>query len=309
MTTEGYLATAHRYDVFLSHTSGDKDAVERIAQRLRTEAQLEPFLDKWHLIPGNPWQEELEQALNQSRTCAVFLGPAVVGPWENEEMRLALDMRIRNSAFRVIPVLLPNTQMPEKGPLPDFLRRVTWVDFRGGLDDANAFHRLVSGIKGIAPGAAVPSPENLSLPLDEDTCPYIGLETFQEKDAEFFFGREALTQWLGERLREYRFLAVIGPSGSGKSSVVRAGLIPALRQGVLPSSSNWQIVIMTPTERPLEELGCATSAADSANQSSAAHALAAGRFACRRTHPAHQSTYRAGWARSIGSAINRRRSI
>jgi hypothetical protein len=128
MATEGYLATTQRYDVFLSHTSGDKDAVERIARRLRAEAQLEPFLDKWHLIPGNPWQEELEQALNQSHTCAVFLGPADLGPWENEEMRLALDKRTVNPAFRVIPVLLPNTQMPDKGPLPGFLRRVTWVD-------------------------------------------------------------------------------------------------------------------------------------------------------------------------------------
>ena len=97
----------------LSHTSGDKDAVERIARRLRAEAQLEPFLDKWHLIPAIPGQE-LEQALNQSRTCAVFLGPADLGPWENEEMRLALDKRTRNPAFRVIPVLLPNTQMPDK---------------------------------------------------------------------------------------------------------------------------------------------------------------------------------------------------
>ena len=82
--------------------------------------------------------------------------------------------------------------MPEKGPLPDFLRRVTWVDFRSGLDDADAFHRLVSGIKGIAPGPAVPSPDKPSPPPEADICPYLGLETFQEKDAEFFFGRAAL---------------------------------------------------------------------------------------------------------------------
>ena len=115
MTTEGHLATTPHYDVLLSHTSRDKDAVEHIARRLRTEAQLEPFLDKWHLIPGDLWQEGLEQALNQSRTCAVFLGPAALGPWANEEMRLALDERARNPAFRVIPVLLPNSVMPEKG--------------------------------------------------------------------------------------------------------------------------------------------------------------------------------------------------
>ena len=96
MATEGYPATTQRYDVFLSHTSGDKDSVERIARRLRAEAQLEPFLDKWHLIPGEPWQEALEEALDQSRTCAVFLGKAL-GPWQNEEMRSALEEQVRST--------------------------------------------------------------------------------------------------------------------------------------------------------------------------------------------------------------------
>jgi hypothetical protein len=67
------METPSLYDVFLSHTSGDKKAVKYIAWKLRAEAQLKPFLDKWHLIPGNPWQEELEQALNQSRTVPCFL--------------------------------------------------------------------------------------------------------------------------------------------------------------------------------------------------------------------------------------------
>jgi hypothetical protein len=53
---------------------------------------------------------------------------------------------------------------------------------------------IVSGIKGMAPGPAVPSPNKLSPPSDADICPPLGLETFQEKDAEFFFGRAALTQ-------------------------------------------------------------------------------------------------------------------
>jgi hypothetical protein len=118
---------------------------------------------------------------------------------------------------------------------------LTWVEFRSGLDDADALHRLVCGIKGIAPAPAEASPGQPSLPSVANLCPYLGLETFQEKDAEFFFGRAALTPWLGEKLRERRFLAVIGPSGSRKSSVVRAGLIPTLRQSVLPGSSNWPI--------------------------------------------------------------------
>ena len=236
-----------RYDVFLSHNSADKPTVEYLAQRLRQEG-LEPFLDKWHLVPGDPWQEALEEALDQSRTCAVFLGPEGLGPWENEEMRVALNQRVRAPDFRVIPVLLSESQMPERGRLPPFLARLTWVDFRAGLDDADAFHRLVCGIKGVAPGP----PGEVAPP--EEVCPFRGLAPFREEDAPFFFGREALTQWLVEALRKDRFLAVIGPSGSGKSSVVLAGLIPALRRGDLPGSDGWEIVTLQPGERPLEAL-------------------------------------------------------
>jgi hypothetical protein len=92
-----------QYDVFLSHNSADKPAVEVLARRLTEEAGLQPFLDKWHLVPGEPWQEALEEALDQSRTCVVFLGPKGLGTWENEEMRAALDIRAGTPDFRVIP--------------------------------------------------------------------------------------------------------------------------------------------------------------------------------------------------------------
>jgi WD40 repeat protein len=91
--------------------------------------------------------------------------------------------------------------------------------------------------------------------------PYKGLRAFQEADASEFFGREALTQRLLARLGESnplaRFLAVIGPSGSGKSSVVRAGLVPALRRGALPGSHQWFVLEMIPGAQPLAELATA----------------------------------------------------
>jgi WD40 repeat protein len=91
----------------------------------------------------------------------------------------------------------------------------------------------------------------------ESRNPYKGLRPFGEADAADFFGREALTEVLVARLAETRFLAVVGPSGSGKSSVVRAGLIPALRRGALPGSESWRIVEMVPGAYPLEELEAA----------------------------------------------------
>jgi WD40 repeat protein/DNA-binding SARP family transcriptional activator len=84
--------------------------------------------------------------------------------------------------------------------------------------------------------------------------PYKGLLPFEETDEETFFGREALTQELVMRSSRARFMAVVGPSGSGKSSVVRAGLIPALRAGGIPGSESWPIVQMVPGAHPMVEL-------------------------------------------------------
>ena len=92
-------------------------------------------------------------------------------------------------------------------------------------------------------------------------CPYKGLNYFEEADADLFVGREALTAKLLARLLalgssgspdQIRFLAVVGASGSGKSSLARAGLIPSLRWN--KKSMDWQIHILTPTAHPLESL-------------------------------------------------------
>ena len=84
--------------------------------------------------------------------------------------------------------------------------------------------------------------------------PYKGLRSFEEADAAAFFGREALTQELVGRIAASRFLCVVGPSGSGKSSVVRAGLIPRLRAGAVPGSERWLIAEMVPGAHPFVEL-------------------------------------------------------
>src|SRR5258706_3051168 len=93
--------------------------------------------------------------------------------------------------------------------------------------------------------------------------PFKGLQYFDEIDSDLFFGREALTAKLVKRLRESQFLSVIiGASGSGKSSVVRAGVIPALKKGITlidgstppEDSVNWRVYLLTPTAHPIEEL-------------------------------------------------------
>jgi ABC-type cobalamin/Fe3+-siderophores transport system ATPase subunit len=91
------------------------------------------------------------------------------------------------------------------------------------------------------------------LPADEGVAPYRGLEAFREEDASLYFGREHDVARILERLRASRFVAVIGPSGSGKSSLVQAGLLPALRRDSSPTAG-WRVLDMVPGARPLAAL-------------------------------------------------------
>ncbi|MDJ0591742.1 MAG: WD40 repeat domain-containing protein, partial [Pleurocapsa sp. MO_226.B13] len=75
--------------------------------------------------------------------------------------------------------------------------------------------------------------------LADEACPYLGLEAFLEKDKNLFFGRSRLLRILLDKLRQGNFLTVVGSSGSGKSSVVRGGLLPSLKANALPNSSIW----------------------------------------------------------------------
>jgi WD40 repeat protein len=88
----------------------------------------------------------------------------------------------------------------------------------------------------------------------EGTCPFKGLASFEPVDADYFFGRERLVAELVARVVGAGFLGIVGPSGSGKSSVLRAGLLPALAGGVLPGSGGWRRLLLRPGEQPLEEL-------------------------------------------------------
>ncbi|MDX1437372.1 MAG: protein kinase, partial [Anaerolineales bacterium] len=138
--------------------------------------------------------------------------------------------------------------------IDDVIQRATAKDpghrYGSALELAEDFRRA-------AQGGPVARPA-ISRPPDIDPAeapnPYKGLRPFAEADAADFFGREALVGRLVDRLAESRFLAVVGPSGSGKSSAVRAGLIPALRGGALPGSESWFVAEMVPGTHPLEEL-------------------------------------------------------
>ncbi|HEV3471196.1 MAG TPA: TIR domain-containing protein [Pyrinomonadaceae bacterium] len=260
---------APRFDVFLSYNRADEADVERLARRL-VDKGVRPWLDSWNLIPGDPWQKAIAEALGRCSSCAVFVGPSGLGPWQHEEMAAAIDRRVTagglegRGRFGVIPVLLPGAERGKRSQLPAFLTASTWVEFRESLDDEGALQRLLAGIRGVEPG---PGPGGAALA----GTPYRGLKFFDVGDEAYYFGREAQTEWLLDSLRptprgENRFLALVGPSGSGKSSLARAGLLAALKKGHIRGSETWPAVVCRPGPNPLESLALALAEPSGAAQ-------------------------------------------
>src|ERR1044072_4963618 len=99
--------------------------------------------------------------------------------------------------------------------------------------------------------------------LGVPTNPFPGLRPFDFEESHLFFGRDGQSEQLITKLGATRFLAVVGTSGSGKSSLVRAGLMPALLGGFMTSAgSNWRIAVMRPGNDPVGNLAHALNAPD-----------------------------------------------
>lgn len=154
------------------------------------------------------------------------------------------------------------------------------IDLQGGLTIAAWISKLrmalveteivlevwLSGTKGVIELLPAKSrPQELQSKLDLGICPYRGLQAFDEASSEYFYGRESLVQKLLNQIHHQTSIAVVGASGSGKSSVVQAGLIAKLRQGKqIPNSDRWWVGCFRPGSKPVEAL--ARLLADSAKR-------------------------------------------
>ena len=124
------------------------------------------------------------------------------------------------------------------------------ADERTSLRDAEAdLAQDVIEIQLVRERARLYVPEAHPSARSQTACPFMGLGSFGATDADVFFGRERLVAQLVAALAGSRFLAIVGPSGSGKSSALRAGLLPALAGGVLPGSEQWEQAVIRPGER------------------------------------------------------------
>ncbi len=233
--------------VFLSHAGADGEAARALAALLRG-AGMEVWLDVERLQPGDMWQREISTALRSAQALILYVGRSGVARWVDFEVQLALDRSAKEREFRIIPVLGPAS---DPNALPDFVRLFQWLDLREPQPSPEKLKKLVAGIL----KAAAEQPVSV---LPPDRSPFVGLCAFDVDDAILFFGREAETQELLECLQRDSLLLVVGDSGCGKSSLVRAGLIPALLRGRFHDGrtwvTSWQAAITRPGSDPFGEL-------------------------------------------------------
>jgi hypothetical protein len=204
--------------VFVSHSSRDRSVTEWVCARLRAAGFVALFVDfdpDRGIPAGRNWERELYAQLRKT-DAVIFLASeaSVSSRWCFSEVSLA-----RSLGKPVFPLRL------ESGVQLALLADVQWVDF---TDSEAGFARLLAGLRA---GGLDPAD---GFAWDPRRSPYPGLAPFAAQDAAVFFGREPETARLVELLQPTlqrgpgRFVAVVGPSGSGKSSLLRAGLLPRL---------------------------------------------------------------------------------
>jgi len=249
--------------LFLSHAGVDSEAALRLARLIEAspaaqERGLKVWVDKTHLVPGL-WQRQLENAIEkQSTAFAVYVGSSGVMNWVESEVRLGLSRATGEKAYPFIPILGPHCAGSKL--LPAFARQYQGVrDPEHNPDELQKLVRAALGIAGLGPVEIV-------------KYPFLGLRAFEEDHAHLFFGRRDETRELVERLGKTNLLMVVGDSGSGKSSLVKAGVVPAFRGGALadtrggqPDETVWQVLQMRPRGNPFEQLiEAATAGVDAA---------------------------------------------
>jgi hypothetical protein len=202
--------------------------------------------------------------------------------WQKREMFFALDLQVERSrtgrALPVIPVLLHGAEIT-----PGFLFLNSWIDLRSSIDDAEGLAALAKAIQ--------TGEEDSSRARTSAVCPYQALRAFDEVQAAFYFGREQFAQDLFQKVTQRKLVALVGPSGSGKSSVAFAGLLPLLRRE-RPPRPTWDAVSVTPGNRPWRHLADALVPAHRSPQGRRGHRCGVGRPSEHRPHNSRSQRHR-----------------
>lgn len=232
--------------VFVSYSRRNKNFAERIARDL-SDAGLDVWVDWRQIHAGELWQNEIFRGIERCDMLVACLSPdSVESDWVQREINTA-----REQEKFIIPVMAINAmrQLQDNAALK-WLLDVHFINFETRYEEA--FPELLNAL----PGKRRVGVYDILAP-DKIPNPFKGLEAFQQTDSHFFFGRDRLIERGIKRLAQkdrVRSLAVVGASGSGKSSLVRAGIIPQLRKEALPGSDRWHVTIFTPGMMPIDAL-------------------------------------------------------
>jgi formylglycine-generating enzyme required for sulfatase activity len=240
--------------VFISYSRTDLKFVEQLRHELHG-AGIAIWIDQIGLQPGtSDWEEALRDAIGDASAILYVASPnARRSAYVRDELALA-----RDASKPIYPLWIAGEQWLDSVPLG--LGRMQNIDLRGDAR-AQGLTRLIRLLKGeeVVPTLFTHQTHGTSSALLNPRNPYKGLRAFREEDRSDFFGRDALIADLihviGNGRSAPRFHAVLGASGSGKSSIVMAGLLPKLRTGSLNGSETWTYLDpMLPGAHPLEKL-------------------------------------------------------
>ncbi len=221
------------YDLFVSYSLADREWVRGyLLPALGLPAPRLVTPDDFH--PGAPLVDELERVVTGSRYTLLVLSPTYLADaWATLGEQLVSHLSVAERHSRLIPLLKTECELPLR------------LDFRVRLDctDEANWEGEIARLRAVL---AQPEPG-----LERIPCPYPGMVPFSEGDARHFFGREREIEELRRRLRHPGLTLVIGPSGSGKSSLIFAGLVPELHR---QQPGEWLVRTMRPGATPLVTL-------------------------------------------------------
>ncbi len=238
---------------FLSYSEADREAAVALARALE-KAGVSVWCSALPgcLVPGRPWIEGLETGLESCSGYLILIGKRPIESWLRAELDYALNRYAREQDFPVVPLLLPGIDFDE---LKGFLVLFQGVQLESDLEESAA--DLARELKGQVPERWRPEQPEVN--------PFPGLKAFEENQARFFFGRDhevlELVSRLGRTKEGYRrWLQIEGASGAGKSSLARAGLLPAVRRGWIDGRpAAWRVAVLRPGHDPLSNLARALS--------------------------------------------------